>query len=53
MSVKKINQIKSLESNKAAILLQLSKIELENAQHFDILALLRKTNQYLMMNGAF
>jgi hypothetical protein len=53
MSVKKVNQIKSLESNEAAIPLQLSKVELGNAQYFDILALLRKINQYLVMNGAF
>jgi hypothetical protein len=49
----KINQIKSLEFNEAAILLQLREVKLENAQHFDILALLRKTNQYLVMNETF
>jgi hypothetical protein len=53
MSIKKRPQIKSLESNEAAIPLQLTKTELGNLQHFEVAALSKKANQYLVLNGGF
>jgi hypothetical protein len=53
MSIKKGPQIKSLESNEAAIPLQLTKVELGDSQHFEVAALSKKANQYLVLNGGF
>jgi hypothetical protein len=52
MSTKKRLQIKSLKSNEATILLELIMVELGNSQHYDV-ALSRKSNQYLILNGGF